>query len=196
MRHRKRSMWRPRNILLLTCFVLVMVIYWEAQSGWAPPAAGTSVSVRSPKIAAIPKEPPFRMPGLETYAETIARPLFSSTRRPPPEEKGKPKAKSAGPNAIDIVLMGIIITPESRIALIKEKKAREVIRLTVGEVVDTWRVEKILPDRVIFRSGKVTEEVRIEDRRIRRPPMPKPRRTKARRRGSGSRTSTRPAPSR
>ena len=61
-------------------------------------------------------------------------------------------------------------------ALIRRGGARDYLRVRVGQQVDGWRVESIVPDRVLIRKGETKEELVLKDRSDSAPKAPRPRR--------------------
>lgn len=78
-------------------------------------------------------------------SEVLARPLFSPNRRP------AVAVAEPAPAPTDVVLTGVAITPERRVALIAVGTPRLTRRLTEGEAIEGRVVESILPDRVRLR---------------------------------------------
>lgn len=154
---------KRRFFLLLLCAVLALIIYRESvidpmRENRSPVAMPAPVAVDP-----LPAEPSFDMPPPETFSEIVSRPLFSSSRRPP---SPTPEAIQSAPVAsrqIDFVLVGVIITPDKRTALVQRASIGDVIRVTEGQELEGWLVEAIKPDRVVFRSGDLVEEVRLRD---------------------------------
>lgn len=107
------------------------------------------------------------------YAAIAERPLFSPTRRPvtAPLQAGTSQPRKS---LAKFVLSGIIIvSPEEKIALLREAKSPDTQRLSEGQEIAGWRIEKILPDRVILVSGDETAEIELWSER-----QPPPRQTR------------------
>lgn len=82
-----------------------------------------------------------------TYSETLARPLFSSTRRPEPA--APIAAPSAPPQLVGYRLTGIVSTGARRMILLETPGGKSV-QLYEGESVDGWTVETIANDAVVL----------------------------------------------
>jgi hypothetical protein len=81
-------------------------------------------------------------------ATTLARPLFSATRRPPPRGSAEDSDDSG---LADTRLAGIVIEPGYRIAIFAPEGAKP-ITVSEGQTVGRWRVENI-SSREVSLSG-------------------------------------------
>ncbi len=161
MRTRARRSRRPTVLLLLLCLGLGYAVYAELGSGPADPADLTVTKV-APEPAAVPlAEPAFTLPPLGDFSETVARPLFLPSRRPLAPAEDAPAEAGVVRNLF--TLMGVIISADERMALVKRRKTGEVLRLIEGQRVDGWLVEAIMPDRLALSHGAETEEVVLKD---------------------------------
>jgi hypothetical protein len=118
------------------------------------------------KTEAIPDEE-FVLPGIGQYSELVERPLFVEGRQPP-EPSDEPTGEAAQPQAqasrpLSVTLSGVVITAQTRMALLRDNVTGEKARLKVGEELSGWRVQDIEPDRVVLaRAGEVFEaELRV-----------------------------------
>ena len=104
------------------------------------------------------------MPRLSHFSEIVSRPLFAPSRRPAPPEL---EASEPAPKVMSLrfVLRGVVIYGAERVAIVQRKDAPEFLRLVEGQVIDGWRVEAIVPDRVVFRheAGDLMEEVELRE---------------------------------
>lgn len=96
------------------------------------------------------------LPPISAFKEIVARPLFVKGRRP---AKVVRPVKVTKPHKINIMLTGIIIGESQKIAHLKEFKNSRVQALQEGDMISDWRVEAILEDRVILKSGQQTESL-------------------------------------
>ncbi len=95
------------------------------------------------------------MPPLQRFAVVTERPIFSPDRRPPQHSDDTTGAWSS------FVLAGIIITPQSREALVLHGKPQTVAHIREGQALDGWTFTSIYPDRVVFRNGPNEHELRL-----------------------------------
>jgi hypothetical protein len=80
----------------------------------------------------------------ELLATARDRPLFSTTRRPPPQAEGNASTSS---ELADTRLTGIIIEPDRRVAIFAVPDAKP-LELTEGEMLSGWQIETIAPREV------------------------------------------------
>ena len=100
-------------------------------------------------------EAAFTMPPLQRFAVITERPLFSPDRKPPQHGDDPGRAWSS------FVLAGIIITPQSREALVLHGRPQTAAHIREGEALEGWTFTSIYPDRVVFRDGLNEHELRL-----------------------------------
>lgn len=156
---------RTSPILMVVCVLAAVVVYIQVQTGPNLRVASLPVTASIAEPAPdLPTQPAFSMPPLESFSQIIDRPLFSVSRRPEEAVEVAPKAAQQGrAQAHGFIVKGIIIAENTRVALILRKGAKSMMQIAEGQVIDGWTVATILPDRVVFRRGNVSNEVKIED---------------------------------
>ncbi|MDS4019178.1 MAG: hypothetical protein RKR03_01495 [Candidatus Competibacter sp.] len=157
---------------LLTGGLAVAAVIWQLAHP-PRPAVAVDAARRPPELPAVAPVQPFQLPPLDQYGEIVAHPLFVAARQPepPPPEEAAPEKPTAGPEQKP-VLIGIMIAPESTVALLRpEEPNAKVARVKPGESVGDWRLEAILPNRVVLRKGQTIQELALE--RPKRPVRPK-----------------------
>jgi hypothetical protein len=144
----------PRALVLIgwgiVCATLAAAI--GAQLGW-----GKHVRLDAPrprigapmKVDAQPL-PEFGLPPIENaYMETVNRPLFNPTRRPPPPppppEPPKPRMQKG-----QFLLLGVVITPEKSLALLREIAVNKTRSVEKGKEVNGIRVEQVEREKVVL----------------------------------------------
>lgn len=142
---------RTNAVLSALCVTLLLVtgeelLSPEEQIGAAAP---DSTPYNRPTD---PSQLRFAMPSASALSEVIARPVFSPTRRPAPQ--GAAVAASAA-----FSLVGVVIAPGERRALLGFGQPRKIARVAEGEEISGWTVEAILPEKVIVRRADLREEV-------------------------------------
>jgi general secretion pathway protein N len=116
------------------------------------------VSARSPTAAAANRR---QTPKVEESVATIlARPLFSSTRRPPPNAS---QGGAGDSDLADTRLTGIVTAPGRRFAIFAVSGDKP-LRVAEGEAVSGWRIESITPREVSLSgpSGTKTLQPKID----------------------------------
>ena len=59
-------------------------------------------------------------------------------------------------------LLGVIIMPQVTVALLRPEQAgAKAVRLRVGEMVGEWRLEAVLPNRVVLSKGPTKQELAL-----------------------------------
>ncbi|HXP31513.1 MAG TPA: hypothetical protein VN832_10515 [Stellaceae bacterium] len=162
---------RPRGrghaaalLFFLLCGGLGWVIYVEAQQPMEPPAAPEA---RQAAVRSRPQDPTFSMAPLNTYAEVVSRPLFSSSRRP---AAGVPA--SDRPTAFTLV--GIIISAADRHALVAHGVPPQIDRVSEGQNLDGWTVKSIEDNRIVLAQGDNEIEVKAAEKPGPRQVPPRP----------------------
>jgi hypothetical protein len=147
--------------LVALCLGLSWMIYDALEpsadlSRTAPSArsAGAKISQRAP----VPEFaiPDFQAHPIDDFGAIVERPLFNNSRRP--ITVAGPEAASA-PVAGAIMLSGIVIDNDRRIAHLKSDTDTRIRAVGVGDAVGNWRVELILPDRVVLRSNDMIKTI-------------------------------------
>jgi general secretion pathway protein N len=151
-------------LLALLCVALggLAVAELSGSGASAPEASGPSASAAAKSDPAAPN-PSFSLPALGSYASVSQRPLFSPDRRPAARSADNAGAWSS------FALAGIIITPQSREALVSHGKPPTVAHLAEGQTIEGWTVTAIYPDHVVFRDRLTEHELRLIDKS---PPPP------------------------
>ena len=166
---RRGSGWLAPALMLGVCAALAWTVYREIQAGAPEPVE--AVAGRAPPLPDLPAEPGFVMAPAENFSAILERPLFSPTRRSPAE--GTVTIESAEPE-LEVTVVGIIISSEEQIAIIKPKGGSQLVRLSEGDSFQGWTLETIEPDRITFRRGDIEEHIELTYDEP--PPVRKPRR--------------------
>ena len=102
----------------------------------------------------------FKLPEVSQFAQLVERPLFMETRRPSPPLPPGPPAKTEPPAPVTFKLMGVLETPEGRMALIADAKGKYK-RFKLNELVDGWEIASIKPDRLILQNAGTNEDLAL-----------------------------------
>ncbi|WP_371425237.1 hypothetical protein [Tardiphaga sp.] len=112
------------------------------------------------------------MPTLDRLTATRQRPLFSSTRRPPPEERPRQTADALRPQQPNVTLNAIILGSGIQMALLKRGRDTKAFPVTMGTEVDGWLVTKIAPNHVVLAND--AQSVTLEFLKRANAPVPLP----------------------
>jgi len=163
MRNRRSSVSTVTILLLLLCMALGGAIYAEIAAGDG--AADFAAMNRSP--GPVDTGPPATtresliIAPLDSYAEMVARPIFSPARRPPSAAMvDAPSVTSVG----GLVLSGIVVSGDERFAIVLSGSPPKPVRIVEGQELQGWTVHAITADRIVLRNGEATRELRFQDR--------------------------------
>ena len=158
--------------------LLLLGVAWlmpPSGAGAGAGAAGDELSGDIPQLE--PGKP------IETYAVITDRPVFNESRQPVigaeegDEDEGFDQAED--PDAPDVQLAGVVITPELRVATLRLKDSPESLLAFEGQPLEgsfgSWRLSRIEPRVAILESGtgeQVRLELQVHDAMIDAPPEP------------------------
>lgn len=157
-----------------------------AIAGWALLMLVLALAGLGGRIATLPLGPPVPLPALgaaasvapleplDRYAEISSRPLFSTNRQPQPfflEGQGQEQAS----NDFDFVLSSVLITRNTRLAIVQPTQGGASVRFRQGEAEPAhprWRLVDVQPRSATFEGpdGVRTLELRVFDGRGGQPP--------------------------
>jgi hypothetical protein len=157
----RQWVYRQTGGMVALSMLSVVLAAIVAEELVAPPPAQEGRAQLS-RSAVLPKQAdqataPFVLPPLESFSAITDRPLFTQSRRPPAIQAS---TASVG-TAASFVLAGIIISHESREALIIHGKPPIMSHLQEGQAIDGWTVMAIDQDRVILGNGEARYELKL-----------------------------------
>jgi hypothetical protein len=140
------------RLLIVGCLALCVVIFVEFRK---PIVDGSALESPPPRADPPGTRSPSATPtARELAAQSLMRPLFSATRRPPHEE-----VKSGEVGLKGVRLTGILTSPNDAIAIFAMPEGRPR-NLRTGDKLDDWEVERIETSSVSLAGpeGTVTFE--------------------------------------
>lgn len=148
--------------LLIACLVLAAVLAvqlnWLLADGSAdsssPPETGTPPDGA---IAGTTAGATMAFEPLEKFREVVERPLFHASRRPVPQDADDTPALAAA-EVRSLTLIGILISPETKLAIFQDKGAQS-LRLEAGASVGKWSLAEVRADGVTLRRGGETHVI-------------------------------------
>ena len=177
---RRGSGWLAAPFLLGVCIALAAFVYDQSRREQPGPAPSVSAG-ETPPLAALPAQTSYSLAPVEDFSAILERPLFSPNRRPPAE--GVAAVAPSAPE-LEVTLVGVIISSEEQIAIVKLKDATSFARLSVGDTFQGWVLNSIEPSRITFRRGDVEEHIELTYDVP--PPVKKSKRIKRRKRKQGA----------
>jgi len=156
-------------LLIGGCLIFGALVLLELRPAATDTATPNEVPIR-PDPSAMHRQPSIQLD--ELLAEALARPLFSSTRRPPQAAAND----SADSDLADMRLTGIVTKPEHHLAIFAVNGAAKPLRLTEGEDVSGWRIESITPHEVSLSGpgGTKTLQPKLDPNLVQKPPPQPP----------------------
>lgn len=138
--------------------VLVLLFWLGVGSGYSFLPPDTEAHRQLPSVATIEKKQ-FNMPEFGHFAEITQRPLLSADRLPiPPDAEQVDEKPAAPPVPLQVQLTGVIITPELKMALLKDKTDNKSVSLKEGMPLpgnqSAWLLVEIQPRKVVFKNDK------------------------------------------
>jgi hypothetical protein len=152
------------------CLIFGALVLLELQPAATDTATPSEVSRRPDTTSAVRREPSTRLD--ELLAVALARPLFSSTRRPPQAAANDSATDS---DLADMRLTGIVTEPDHHVAIFAVNGAKP-LRVSEGEAVSGWRIESITPHEVSLSGpgGTKTLEPKLDPNLVQQPPPQPP----------------------
>ncbi len=159
----RKTRRRPSLLLIALCLALGYHVWRTLEAGPIAIDAGATPPPPAQLVAA-PPETIVELPRIDEFAETVVRPLFMATRRPPePEEVEVEAEPTVGAQRNLFNLLGIVISSDERVALVTRRRGGDFLRLVVGQRVDGWLVVAIEPDSMTLSQGDATEVLKLTD---------------------------------
>lgn len=141
------------GLLAVGCVIAASILFMR----WLnPPSLEPSPTIGQAGLKEFEVRPtrPFQVEPMDSYSEITERPLFLAERRPPEEQPQDTLASDTPAETDDLLLLGVVLTPETTMALVQVDKAGKIERLKVGAEVNGWQLQSVQADRVVLQSGE------------------------------------------
>ncbi len=155
--HKSRLL--PLLILSPVGLGLAALVYRQVQDLRTLPDPLASPIAVMTKREALPPEVALSFPPRETFSEVAERPLFSPTRRP--AVAAAVVAAATASEVLNVDLVGVVIWPTQRLALVRINEGDGVLQVPEGGAVLGWTIVTIEPKRVVLRQGEAERELRL-----------------------------------
>jgi hypothetical protein len=167
---------RLTPVLLTACilFGVIVAFEWYALSGQNGIATGGEAQPAA-RADAEPTRATYAAPDFAAFSEILERPLFTEGRTPPEPPTPEQAALSPGLQAqLTMRLEGIALTPEARIAVVRDISSNTLLRLAEGSTHQGWVVESVHATSATLKRGEQTHELTLEldKKNFRKPPIP------------------------
>lgn len=157
----KLVMGREKYFLLAMAILSVLlagVLLWEWQQGMV--LKSELLKLRKIPVTALPPQkilPEYSLANLETgFPELLKRPVFSVSRR---AFVAAAQADAGAMKKGQFVLVGVMISPRQRSALLRDVATGKTQSVAQVGVVRGMTVSQVLPGRVMLLQGDETEEL-------------------------------------
>lgn len=157
--------------LALLALLLAGVLFWEWTQGLQLQQQLTKM--RTIPVTAVPAQtilPEFKLPEAEAgFPELLSRNLFAGSRR---SAAAAGKGGSGAMKKGQFVLVGVLITPQQRSALLRDIQTNKTETVALVGVVRGITLGQVEPTRVVLRQGAETEELILNVQAGPRPATP------------------------
>lgn len=151
------------GVLAGICVSLLAVVMLELhliRSGGLVPEADLLAEADSVIAADSNSAERVRLRPLSSYGDVFERPLFSDTRRPPPEPETADTSVRAAQLRAKWQLTGIVVAGDASFAHVRGVRDKQTQKITINSALDGWRVTEIAARQVTLSVG--TESVTLE----------------------------------
>ena len=150
--------------MLGICVALLVIVAAEVAFIGGANGAALPASAESPAgnitTAALP--PALQIPPVAAYREVRERPLFSDTRRPPPQqEAADANAARATQLSSKWKVTGIVVAGDESFAHLEGLRDRKTVRVRLGEPLDGWKLQEVQPDHLVFGLADTTATLQL-----------------------------------
>lgn len=158
--------YRSRATLFLVTAGVVLggILALEARRDIPETATPKAAPSASPGVVAEVDFGTYVAPPIEDYDEVLVRPLFVEGRTPP--EASAQVDERAVPDLEGLAkfwrLEGLVLTPETRVALVRSKRDRKLLRLSEGDAFEGWEVVEFATERILLKKGEKAEELELK----------------------------------
>lgn len=112
---------------------------------------------RVPALAA-PEGDPVAMRPWSEYGEVLSRPLFNESRAPEATEPSGPGPEAAA-SALNVVLTGVVITKDLKIAIVKDNESGKSMRVKLGQPLEGsqagWTLAELKSRGAVFDGAQL-----------------------------------------
>jgi hypothetical protein len=103
-------------------------------------------------------EASYAIPPPDMFAEIDARPMFRPSRQPIAE----PAEAQANLKPPDVTLVGIILDPWEKIALLRIQASPLAVAFRLGATIAGWQLSEIAADKIVLSNGTSNDEIRLD----------------------------------
>jgi len=145
-------------LLSIVCFLVLQFILARYQA--ANSIEQAAVDAHETVIAGAAGFNQSELGSLSAYQSIIERPLFTISRSNLTEETGEPEQVEQ--KLPDLLLIGVVITPETKSALLRNTKSNEMVTVKAGEKFKGWDLSEIDQQSVVLQKDTQRIELELE----------------------------------
>lgn len=148
--------------LLLTCVLLAGIL--TVESTHAPRLEVDTLLKQTPAPTGEVRisRTQYIPPPIRAFDEILKRPLFNESRLPPPPPEKVAATSAPVVTHLRLKLEGVAITPEARIAVLRDLTTKKMLHLAEGGNHNGWKLESVHADRTLFKRNQQTVELELE----------------------------------
>jgi len=145
---------------LLLVFCLLVLQFILARYRAASSIEQIAIEARETVIAGTSGFNQSELGSLAAYESIIERPLFTASRSNLPEETAE--VEQVEQKLPDLLLIGVVMTPDSKSALLRNKKSNEMLTINAGEKFMGWELNEIDQQKVVLQKESQRVELELE----------------------------------
>lgn len=150
---------RLTPFLLVVCVLLAGILALQQSQGVVRVKMPSTSQSTGPASDSEVVPTRFIAPQMASFGEILERPLFAPSRKPPEPTETKAPVVQGRPSRFK--LEGVAITPEARVAVIRDLTRNELSRLLEGATHNGWLVESVSPEGARLTKGKQSQELTL-----------------------------------
>jgi len=144
-------------ILLTLCLLAGILINFFLNKPYESPNMAETQQVNEISLTPTVDSEVQTLTNIDELDEIIERPLFSNTRRQQQEETEEVFDQQVAPQKPlkmpDLTLVGIVLSDDGKVALIKSKKNPKLQRVKLNEFISGWKLVELNPRSAKMESG-------------------------------------------
>ena len=158
-----------RHILLGLCVIFTTILWFELNPGYSNTVEIDVINIDSPAKDLDVDLKEIVFPDITAFDEIIERPLFNKTRLPFEAQKqeqtalnSRKKNNQTGNKQEQFSLSAVVITQDTRIAILQKGRENILQRVSVGETIDGWTLKDVSSHSIRLVKGNQTKDLELE----------------------------------
>jgi hypothetical protein len=147
--------------LLLACALFALILAFQSSRTQSIEIAALLEEPTAPPGEVLISPVEYTPPTFKVFDEILRRPLFSESREPPPPPEKVSVVSAPVVTHIRLELEGVAITPDARIAVLRDLTTKQVLHLAEGDSHNGWKLERVTTDKALFKSNQQSVELEL-----------------------------------